>query len=177
MFTIFGSQPARAQEHEKSTASRNRRIVWTTKQDSAARSLFSPVAGRLDQFLDSGTAQPVDCATADTIQVGGLDEGGDAKKKTGENRRKIGGFMCNAEGCACSLLGTGCKPETPKPHCPAFFPPCTSTAEFLRPLFASGSNHSPTFQAASSPGRVCVCVAAFSRCSARTVRADVQTVW
>lgn len=81
MFTIFGSQPARAQEHEKSTASRNRRIVWTTKQDSAARSLFSPVAGRLDQFLDSGTAQPVDCATADTIQVGGLNEGGDSKKQ------------------------------------------------------------------------------------------------
>lgn len=91
MLTIFGSQPARAQEHEKSTASRNRRIVWTTKQDSAARSLFSPVAGRLDQFLESGTAQPVGCATVDTIQVGGVNEGVDAKKK----RENSGGKEMN----------------------------------------------------------------------------------
>lgn len=81
MFTIFGSQPARAQEHEKSTASRNRRIVWTTKQHSAARSLFSPVAGRLDQLLDSGTAQPVECVTADRIQVGVVSVEGEAKKE------------------------------------------------------------------------------------------------
>lgn len=51
MFTIFGSQPARAQEHERSTASRKRRIVQTTRQGSAA------AAGRLHQLpLDGSRA-------------------------------------------------------------------------------------------------------------------------
>ena len=60
MFTILGSQPARAHEHERSTVSRKRRMVWrSSERDSAARWLFSPVAaGRLERLPDSGTAQP-----------------------------------------------------------------------------------------------------------------------
>lgn len=110
MFTIFGSQPARAQEHEKSTASRNRRIVWTTKQHSAARSLFSPEAGRLDQLLEGGTAQAsgeLDCrhdpggrrerGGGEGVGWGG---GRPKKEEEGWEKKKIGGFMCNAEECA-----------------------------------------------------------------------------
>ncbi|TNN43556.1 hypothetical protein EYF80_046268 [Liparis tanakae] len=89
MFTIFGSQPARAQEHQRSTASRNRRIVRPTKRHhDAARSLSAPVAAaataataaaaaRHHQLLlgsSSSAAPPVECATAE-MEPGGRREG------------------------------------------------------------------------------------------------------